>query len=114
MAELNITMPRGDIRNIKFCVRDGEQPKTDFTEIYFTVKKTAQMTDVLFQKKLSDGTIIPAGDGYFRLTIEAADTEELSYGTYRFDIEVVGDGIKQTTVGQLKLTDEVTFASNEE
>ena len=81
MAELNITMPRGDIRNIKFCVRDGEQPKTDFTEIYFTVKKTAQMTDVLFQKKLSDGTITPAGsNAAVKLTAAQSGMPSHSHG----------------------------------
>ena len=113
MAELNITMPRGDIRNVKFCVRSGEQLRTDFTEIYFTVKNTTRANNFIFQKKLTDGDITLGEDNYYHLTIAAEDTDELDYASYKFDIEVVGEGIKQTTTGVLRLTDEVTFASNE-
>lgn len=113
MAELNITMPRGDIRNVKFCVKSGSDLVTNFTDIYFTVKDTTRAQNFKFQKKLSAGDITLGEDNYFHMTIESADTDELDYGTYRFDIEVVGEGIKQTTIGKLQVTDEVTFISNE-
>ena len=111
--ELIITMPRGDIRNVKFCVRSGDQMRTDFTEIFFTVKNTARAVNFIFQKKLTDGDITLGEDNYYHMVIASADTDAMDYGSYRFDIEVVGEGIKQTTVGTLKLTDEVTFATNE-
>ena len=114
MAELSITMPRGDRRNVKFCVRAGETLQTDMTEIYFTVKSTARANNITFQKRLSDGDITLGEDNYYHMSIEPSDTDELDYGAYKFDIEILrGEEIKQTTVGTLTLTDEVTFASNE-
>lgn len=111
---LQISLPRGDIRNIRFKVSNGETAYTDFTEIYFTVKSATTNRNVLFQKKLSDGSITLDGEGYYNLTIESGDTEELDYKKYVFDIEVVkGDVIKQTTLGELDVTPEVTFAVNE-
>lgn len=111
---LNITMPRGDLRAVKFKVNQGTSIYTDFDEIFFTVKKSFNNRNALFQKKLSDGTIILREDDLYHLRIEPEDTDGLDYGTYAFDIELVkGDTIKQTTVGELVLTNEVTFAENE-
>lgn len=110
---LQISIPRGDIRNVRFKVSDGTTAYTDFTEIYFTVKKSYDSKQFLFQKKLSDGTIT-LSDDYYNLRIESEDTEGLEYRKYVFDIEVVKDDIiKQTTLGELNVTPEVTFASNE-
>lgn len=112
---MNITMPRGDIRHIKFDIVDSndETYTQNFDEIYFTVKKTANDRYFLFQKKLSDGTITKEGDSY-TLTINAADTDGLCFGKYAFDIELLlGDVIKQTTVGDLILTEEITNSRNE-
>lgn len=110
---LKISLPRGDIRNVNFSVKSGEEHYSDFTEIFFTVKKTTTDRDIILQKKLSDGSILQDGDVYsFRL--EPEDTNELDYGKYVFDIELIkGDVIKQTTVGDLMITPEVTFAINE-
>lgn len=109
---LTIEMPRGDIRDVRFRVNNGQE--TEFDNIYFTVKGTARDKACLFQKKLSDGSISLDNEGYFNLRIEAQDTNDLSYTTYDFDIELVrGTNIKQTTVGQLIITKEVTFQSNE-
>ena len=110
---LQISLPRGDIRNIRFNVTSGETAYTDFTEVYFTVKSATTKRNLLFQKKLSDGSIVLDGE-YFSTRIESEDTEELEYGKYVFDIEVVkGDVIKQTTLGELTITPEVTFNENE-
>lgn len=113
MAELSIRMPRGDIRKVKFCVRSGETLKTDLTQIFFTVKNTTRQKNIIFQKTLTDGDIVLESDNYFHFTIDPEDTDPLDYGTYKFDIEIIGDEIKQTTIGTLDITDEVTFASDE-
>lgn len=112
---LKLTMPRGDIRNIKFSINDStgiiEEP---FDEVYFTCKRGWTQQDFIFQKKLSDGTIIFDTEGYYHLAIESTDTSSLTYGEYVFDIQIVsGTTLKQTSVGQLKITEEVTFISNE-
>jgi hypothetical protein len=110
---LQISLPRGDIRNIRFNVTSDGTAYTDFTEVYFSVKSSTTKRDLLFQKKLSDGSIIQDGD-YYTLRIESADTENLEYRKYVFDIEVVkGNIIKQTTLGELIITPEVTFNENE-
>ena len=110
---LQISLPRGDIRNIRFNVTSDGTAYTDFTEVYFTVKSATTKRNLLFQKKLSDGSIVLDGE-YYSTRIESEDTEELEYGKYVFDIEVVkGDVIKQTTLGELTITPEVTFKENE-
>lgn len=113
---MTIEMPRGDIRAVRFNVTDSEGNPSDiqFDEIYFTVKASYQYNDYLFQKRLTDSTIEPSDDGGYQFTIEPEDTNDLRVGTYVFDIELVqGNTIKQTSVGTLVLTNEVTFAANE-
>ncbi len=113
VVQPSITMPRGDIRHVKFRVKSGENYRTDMLEIYISFKASTKTEKCLVQKSLSDGTITLGEDGYYHFTIEPEDTNDLKYGTYPFDFELVGAGYKQTTVGRLVLTEEVTFASNE-
>ena len=116
MAEINITMPRGDIRPVHFNVTDadGTPSAIQFDEIYFTVKLSYQNNEFVFQKRLSDSTIESDGEGGYQFTIESEDTNSLRIGTYVCDIELIyGNSIKQTTVGTLTLTNEVTFSTNE-
>lgn len=111
----SITMPRGDIRKVKFHVKSGETVRTDMTEIYMSVKASTKSKECLIQKKLADGSItLGPDDDYYHFIFNPEDTDGLNYGTYPFDIELVGAGYKQTIVGRLRLTDEVTFAHNED
>ena len=112
---MTISLPRGDIRNVRFQINDGSQVYTDFDEIYFTVKKDYKKEDYLIQKKLSAKSItLDKESGFFSFRLEPEDTNELNYGTYVFDIEInKGDVIKQTSLGQLIITEEVTFSANE-
>lgn len=114
VVQPSITMPRGDLRKVKFRVKSGDVVRTDMTEIYISFKASTKTNDYLVQKKLSDGTITLGDDFYYHFQIEPEDTNNLKYGTYPFDFELVGQGFKQTTVGRLVLTEEVTFAVNEE
>ena len=109
-------MPRGDIRNIKFSISSPSVSviAEPFDEVYFTCKRGFTQQNYIFQKKLSDGSIIQDTSGYYHLVIESEDTSALTYGEYVFDIEIVsGTTLKQTTVGKLIITEEVTFLSNE-
>lgn len=115
---LEITMPRGDIRLVRFQVYDmqtGDVSQVDFNEIYMSVKKSLDEKEVLFQKKLSDGGIEKLGIGDYQLKIEPADTDNLVFNkTYPFDIELIfGNDVKQTEYGELTLTPEVTWVRNE-
>ena len=113
---MEIIMPRGDLRQIMFSAQgdDLETSISDFDEIYFTVKHTFTDRMYLFQKKLSTGGIRLTENGNYQFTIQPKDTDKLPFGDYVFDIEVVrGSDIKQTFVGHLKLTEEVTYSENE-
>lgn len=113
-----IEMPRGDIRPITFGVYEPDgHTKSDivFTEIYFTCKRFAIDDDYLFQKRLTDGSIVRLDNGDYSLRIMPEDTNDLMFDTeYAIDIEILYyDQIKQTTAGRLKLTEETTAAQNE-
>lgn len=113
---MNIEMPRGDIKNVSFAVNnpDGSESSILFDDIFFTVKKYHTDKNPIFQKRLSDGSIFKRTDGKYGFRIESDDTDNLHIGTYEFDIEVVRNpDIKQTTTGNLVLTKEITWASNE-
>ena len=115
---LNISMPRGDIKIIRFQVFDnqtGELSQIDFDEIYMSVKCSIYAKDVLFQKKLSTGGIEKLGIGDYQIKIEKSDTEPLDFNrTYPFDIELVyGNDINQTELGELEITPEITCRWNE-
>ena len=114
---MTITFPRGDQYTQAFTVykSDGQLCDIEFDEIYFTVKSGFSSQGFVFQKRMSRGEIVDVGDGKYEFTIMPADTDSLSIGHYVFDIELVNadEGIKQTLVGDLNLTNEVTFVTNE-
>lgn len=109
-------MPRGDIRLVRFLINDpnGTATDIDFTEIYFTVKKTAKDRLYEFQKKLDNGGIIKLGLGDYQVKIEPEDTAKMFYGNYKFDVQLhYKNELKETFVGDFILTEEVTFNENE-
>ena len=109
-------MPRGDLRTVRFSVLnpDGSAADVSFDEIYFTVKNAFSDKQYRFQKRLTAGQIERLDDGSYQFVIEPEDTDGLRVTKYVFDIELVANGeIKQTFVGELALTNEVTFAENE-
>lgn len=112
-----IAMKRGDAENICFTVLDSEDNPISFKpdNIYFTVKRYADDHDPLIQKHLLDGSIQDMGEGTYQFKIEPKDTNELKFGKYVFDIEVVAAGIniKQTFMGRFVLDNEVTHYYNE-
>lgn len=113
---MTVTMPRGDIRTFIFTITDSsvdEKTVFELTDIYFTVKRTWNDKNYLIQKRLSNGEIEHLYDNTYQFVIEASDTDNLQFGNYVFDIELVGNGIKQTQTGELILTYEATHASNE-
>ena len=114
--EFEIT--RGDTAPFKFQRKNKsgtiitEQP----TNIWFTLKKTAESSKVLVQKRLSNGTIAyDAETQYYKFTLLPEDTDSLDLGqSYQFDIEVkTGTIIKTIAKGKIVITDEVTHASDE-
>ncbi len=111
-----IRMPRGDIRLVRFIVNnpDGTKADIDFTEVYFTVKKTSKDHSYQFQERLSTGGITKIDLGEYQLKIEPEDTSSMKYGNYKFDVQFVyEDQLKETFVGDFILTEEITFIENE-
>lgn len=114
---MTINMPRGDLRVVPFTVKDntGNLSEIAFEEVYFTVKRTYNDTDPIFQKRLTMGEIETDGSGTFWFIIRPEDTDNMSFGKYVFDIELVAldQDIKQTTTGDFNLTYESTHRANE-
>ena len=114
---LEIVMPRGDIRPVRFGVFEPNgktQSPIEFTEIFFSCKRDCIDSECLFQKSLTGGGIERLDNGDYQLKIMPEDTDNLAFGTYDIDIEIIYyDQIKETTYGKLKLTEEVTSAHNE-
>ena len=115
---LQISLPRGDLKTVPFIVRHKDKTPDDgsFTEIYMTVKRTFNDKKFLIQKMLGDGSIVSLGDGAYSFTFEPEDTDNLSFGKYVFDIELIrseGDKVKQTFAGELVILPEATHSTNE-
>ena len=118
---MRISMPRGDIRLVRFLVNDrnGTSTDVDFTEIYFTVKRSAKDRLYEFQKRLSTGGITKLGLGDYQIKIEPKDTNKMRvnderFPSYTFDIQLdYKNFIKETFSGSFVLTPEVTYAENE-
>lgn len=114
---IEITMPRGDIRPVRFGVFEPngkQQSDIEFTEIYVSCKRDCLDTECLFQKTLTGGTVQRVGNGEYQFRIMPEDTNDLAFGDYDIDIEIIYyDLIKETTYGKLTLTKEVTSANNE-
>lgn len=118
---MRVAMPRGDIKLVRFLINnpDGANTDVDFTEIYFTVKKTTKDRAYQFQKRLSTGGIAKLAPGDYQVKIEPEDTTYMSCGAYKFDVQLVyvdPNGVKQlqeTFVGDFVLTEEVTYVENE-
>lgn len=113
---------RGDTKTFTFrrVSRDTKEPiLTKATKVYFTVKRNATDKQPLFQKTIDDMTFDE--DGYYHFTILPEDTNDLSFGQYVYDIEViVGDNgeYKQTISPRspknvFEILEEVTYACNE-
>lgn len=107
-------MVRGDSKAYKFQRKDREgNILTDTpTTLFFTVKTSFKTQEYVLQKNLENMYITQ--DGYWHFVLNPQDTEDLPYGKYCWDIQVVQDGFKTTIArGHLELTNESTWEVNE-
>lgn len=108
---------RGDNKTFKFQRKDqnGNVILTKPDEVYFTVKKCCAMEAALIQKTLKSETIsFDAVSGWYSFELLPKDTDNLTYGEYGFDIEIiVGNKKKTILVDTLVVKEEVTHACNE-
>ena len=105
---------RGDTAKYKFQRHDADgnviTQKAD--AIYFTVKINGYSDNVLLQKTIEDMEFDE--DYYYHFTIEPSDTDNLEFGTYQYDIEIIQDNIKTTAArGELLLEEEITWTTDE-
>lgn len=113
--EFDFELIRGDTTPVKFDLCDYNGNPIDLTnaEVYFTIKKSPNTSEVILQKKKSTGDITFSGITGV-LTLNHDDTSELSYGTYRYDIQIKsGSYVKTLVMGNIELTSEITWKSNE-
>lgn len=111
--EFDIPFTRGDTCPLKFSLVDNDGTKLTLTgsdELYFTVKKSFTTSEKIMQKTFGQGDIIQEEDGSYKLIIEPTDTDHLNYGNYVWDLQLVsGDYTRTLAIGNLTLTNEVTF-----
>jgi hypothetical protein len=114
---MDFEFPRGDTKRFKFQLKDSEGNiliLSDSDQIYFTVKDNSRSTTPLIQKKIGSGIVYNSEDGYYYVTINPSDTNSLDYRSYGYDIELKStDLVKTLVTGEITLTEEYTFASNE-
>lgn len=117
---IDYEFPRGDTYRLrKFRITDKNKnliSLTDAEQLYFTVKTDTNSNKVLFQKRKNEGIEL-GEDGYYHITIESEDTNNLDYGTYVYDIQLKSTNpktlVKTLFDGTITLTDEVTWEVNE-
>lgn len=113
--EFDFEFPRGDTCPISFDITDKDGNQLDLTnaEVYFTVKKNYNTSIYILQKKKSTGDITFNGTTG-SLTLTHNDTAELSYGKYVYDIQIKsGSYVKTLALGEITLTNESTWKTNE-
>ena len=102
----SIEMIRGDTAEFDITVtyeEDGEEKEYELQDedvLTFTVKKNTKTSDVLIQK---------TGN---HITIEPDDTSELSYGKYKYDVQLTLSSGKVDTIippNTFTLSEEVTW-----
>lgn len=99
-----IKITRGDTGIFTFDVmNEGAEYDYSNDTVLFTVKQNTLTTDILFQKQIRYGE---------NVTILPADTDNLSYGEYVYDIQLTTEGGFVDTVitpSKFIVTPEVTF-----
>ena len=114
---MRITVRKGDIQWQRFVINtfEGVHSTINFTNIYFTVKKTSMDKVYLFQKSLKRDEIYRLGPGDYQLKIDDKDMEHMSVGEYKFDIQISYKNLlKETFVGDFIVKEEVTHITNED
>lgn len=114
---MDLEFPRGDTKKFKFKLQDKQEQPLNLTstdKLYLTAKKDSNSNTVLFQKTIGNGIQLEE-DGYYHVTINPDDTNQLPYGSYGYDIQIkTADGKTKTLiVATITLTDEYTHKGDE-
>ncbi len=111
--QIDYEFTRGDTKVLnKFRVTDsnGEVLTLSATDqLYFTMKDANRQAVV---KKTIGNGISLEDDGYYHITLESTDTEDLSVGTYSYDIELdlntLNSFVNTIIEGEITLNQDVT------
>ena len=107
-------MRRGDTKKFKFVrqTKDKTTIMEKADELYVTFKY-GEEDEALFQKSLDNGITFDENTGYYHVTINPEDTENLPFVTLVYDIERTVDGeVLTPIVGELEIQKEVTYKNN--
>lgn len=103
IEDTTISLTRGDTAYLALdLTSNGEPYELDDYQVDLTVREGYEPTDKILFKK----TVINSP----QIVIEPADTNELAYGRYKYDIQIttsIGE-IFTVVVGTFKITEEVT------
>ena len=105
---------RGDSKTFTFQRKDknGEVITEKPNKMYLTIKQNEYEKQALIQKTFDDGIRFENGTYYVDFLPE--DTDNLSFGDYIYDIEIINDGKPKTIkVDEFVIDKEVTHKENE-
>ena len=105
---------RGDNKTFTFQRKDadGEVITEKPNKIYLTVKQNEYQKQALIQKTFDDGIRFEEDTYYVDFVPE--DTDDLSFGEYVYDIEIInGDIVKTIKKDTFIIESEVTHKENE-
>lgn len=105
---------RGDYKTFTFQRKNknGEVIMEEPQKMYLTIKNNSYEGKALIQKTLDDG--IEFENGVYRVIFLPEDTDNLSFGDYIYDIEIINNGKPKTIkVDEFVIDKEVTHKENE-
>ena len=112
--QIDYEFTRGDTKVLnKFRVTDKNGTVLTLSptdQLYFTMKNPNKQAVV--KKKIGSGITL-GDDGYYHITLESTDTEDLAVGTYSYDIELdlnLTNAFVNTIIeGEITLNEDVTL-----
>lgn len=114
---MDLEFTRGDTKVFKFKLHDkNKEPLvlTSTDKIYLTAKKDPNSNEILFQKTIGNGIELKE-DGFYYVTINPDDTNQLPFGSFGYDIQIkTGTGkVITIMVATITLTEEYTHKGDE-
>lgn len=112
---IDFYITRGNNKNIPIVFKkNNEAVKEKADKVYFSVKCNYKDDEVVFQKTLDNGITFNEETGVYTIELLPNDTNELCFGDYDYDIEIIRNGKVDTPLmGVFKIGKEVTHKCNE-
>ena len=105
---------RGDYKSFRFERKNKNQEviMEKPEKMYLTIKNNSYENKALIQKTLDNG--IEFENGVYRVIFLPEDTENMAFGEYIYDIEVINDDKPKTIkIDKFLVNEEVTHKENE-